>query len=107
MSAVPMDQPHLADRETTLYRCWGELGELLYVGVTHDLTARMKQHRYSTEWYPQVARITASAYPDRMAALVAEAEAIESESPMHNRPPKYVTELPPIEWVDAAAEAKS
>lgn len=96
-----MDRPHLADRETTLYRCWDELGDLLYVGVTHDLTSRMKQHKYGTDWYPQVARITATAHPVRMAALVAEAQAIEAESPLHNRPPKYVTELPPIEWTPA------
>ena len=105
MSAVPMDRPRLADMETTLYRCWSEAGDLLYVGITSNLTSRLKQHKYGTDWFPQVARVTATAHPDRMSALVAEAQAIETESPLHNRPPKYSTELPSVEWVEAAAPA--
>jgi hypothetical protein len=74
----------LTDEPTALYRLYGASGELLYVGITKDLTVRFSQHAAEKWWWPQVASKTAMLYGSREDALEAEAAAILAESPVHN-----------------------
>jgi predicted GIY-YIG superfamily endonuclease len=69
-----------------VYRHLSADGELLYVGVTGDPYERMKAHRRTSSWWPQVARLVIRVYPSRRAALDAERHAIASESPRYNAP---------------------
>lgn len=67
-----------------LYRLYADDGSLLYVGVTDDLRARLASHQRQKPWWPAVMRKTVTWYESRLAAEVAEANAISSESPIHN-----------------------
>lgn len=68
-----------------LYRFYGGDGSLLYVGITDDLIARLASHRRTAGWWSAVARTESVIYPTRRAAEYAEAVAIRSERPAHNR----------------------
>ena len=71
-------------RQNTLYRCFGEDDELLYVGITYDLNARIKEHRStSSRWWPQVERI-ATERVSPFEIRQREREVILSEQPKHN-----------------------
>lgn len=67
-----------------LYRFYSATGELLYVGITLNPSARWKRHRRDKPWWSEVARITLETHPDRPAVLAAERAAIETEHPQHN-----------------------
>lgn len=67
-----------------LYRFFDENGELLYVGVTLDPSARWKQHRADKAWWHEVAGIKIAHFPDRRSVLDAEREAIKAEKPRYN-----------------------
>lgn len=69
---------------TTLYRAFDADNVLLYVGVTENLKKRQGQHRRSSDWFPDAARWTEDAYPERDAALTAERTAIATENPLYN-----------------------
>lgn len=69
---------------TALYRLFNASGELLYVGITGDLKARLAQHAASKAWWPDVTRKTVEWHLTRSAAAVAEIAAIRGERPIHN-----------------------
>jgi len=88
----------------TLYRAWDVDDGLLYIGQTSNLKKRQAEHRRSSEWFARAVRWTTEEYPDREAALVAEAAAIAAERPEFNiggQPPR-----PPTAEELAAAEAR-
>jgi len=72
-------------RRTALYRLFDADDSLLYVGIAFDPDSRMNAHRTTKTWWPQVARSTVEWHETRLAALTAEAHAIESEKPACNR----------------------
>lgn len=67
-----------------LYRLYGQLRELLYVGITSDLPTRFADHRKGKRWWPEVSSFTVDTYPDREAVLEAELQAIQLEQPRYN-----------------------
>lgn len=69
---------------TALYRLYDADGALLYVGVTGDLRTRFAQHAAGKPWWPEVARKTVEWHETRIAALGAEAAAMENERPRYN-----------------------
>lgn len=69
---------------TALYRHFNAEGRLLYVGISLSPTYRLAQHRDASAWFQQIASITVAWFDDRMAALKAEKEAIQSEHPEFN-----------------------
>jgi predicted GIY-YIG superfamily endonuclease len=79
-----------------LYRFYGTLGELLYVGITQNLGARFGQHARDAHWWSEVRNVTVEWHPDWASADAAETVACRSEKPRHNkakmRPPKHPTE---------------
>lgn len=70
---------------TAIYRHFDADGTLLYVGITDGLSRRGKQHAKGAAWVGDVSTSTAQWFPDRDAALLAEADAIRADRPLHNR----------------------
>jgi predicted GIY-YIG superfamily endonuclease len=66
-----------------VYRCFSDLGQLLYVGETGDLGKRLADHAGKL-WFVQVRGITLEWYADELDALKAERRAIHVEHPKYN-----------------------
>lgn len=82
---LPRSVKRLRVSETAVYRLYDADGALLYVGVARSPRERLSDHAYRKPWWPQVARKTIEWHPDRETALEAEARAIHTEHPVHNR----------------------
>lgn len=79
MTAEPqIEQPH------ALYRFYSDTGQLLYVGITSNPSARFPQHQKSKTWWHDVAGISVEKHGTRADALAAEARAIRIEKPLRN-----------------------
>lgn len=68
-----------------VYRLYGQHDQLLYIGVSGNLKKRMQQHRRDKKWWSEVTRTVSQCFDSREEAELAEAEAIASERPLHNR----------------------
>src|SRR6185437_15528975 len=69
---------------TALYKLYGTDGNLLYVGITRNITERLSKHA-ARSWWPQVTRKTMTWYGTRPEAKAAESLLIAVEQPPHNR----------------------
>ena len=69
---------------TSLYRHFDRDGRLLYVGISKNAIARLGDHKRKASWYPDIRNVSIASYPNRDAALRAEARAIRTENPIHN-----------------------
>ena len=67
-----------------VYRCLDAQQELIYVGASKDVAARMVQHNMTSFWAPQVAKVTVRVFPSKEAALEQERLAIAREQPKYN-----------------------
>lgn len=67
-----------------LYKHYGQNGELLYVGISHDVWKRAVQHEGQSKWFSSVIRIDVEHFPNRDAAKEAEKAAVLSLKPQHN-----------------------
>lgn len=74
----------ISQSATQLYRHYDSSGNLLYVGVSLNVAARLMQHRRNAEWFGEIANITVEHFDNRTDALRAEYEAIILEDPKHN-----------------------
>lgn len=72
------------ERLCSLYRFYDNDGVLLYVGITINPQARVKQHGRVQVWWRDVAFARFEHFDSVAAARIAEAEAIASEDPLHN-----------------------
>lgn len=76
-----------------LYRFFNDDDELLYIGITLNVSSRFRGHARDKPWWTEVHRITLEHYADRPTVLVAEAAAIRAEKPRynvaHNPGPRY------------------
>jgi hypothetical protein len=79
----------MSERPHKLYRHFDQSGALLYVGISLSmrLIKRQHDHRSTSDWHANIVTITAQEFPDRHAALIAEALAIRDECPIHNKLP--------------------
>ena len=68
-----------------VYRLYDVYGDLLYIGTGKDPARRLADHRRRKPWRREIDRQTTEPYPDRATAEVAEAIAIHTEYPRHNR----------------------
>jgi GIY-YIG catalytic domain len=66
-----------------LYRCYSDLGQLLYVGSTGNLGRRLGSHADKV-WFQQVRGITLEWYATELDVLNAERRAIHVEHPKYN-----------------------
>ncbi len=78
MESVPTDTP------TALYHLYGSADLVLYIGVSAEPEARLRQHESDKPWWPEVIRHSIEWHPSRAAALTAEASAIHIERPLYN-----------------------
>lgn len=76
-----------ATEPTTVYRCFGADGVLLYVGMTGNWKRRRAAHKRRAPFWSEVAYTVTVDHPSRRAAGLAEVEAIRNESPVHNKAP--------------------
>lgn len=74
----------MSARPHALYRFFDATGVLLYIGITSDIPARLKQHGSDKPWWLDVARIAIDPFPDRQSVLAAEKRAIQTEAPLWN-----------------------
>jgi predicted GIY-YIG superfamily endonuclease len=78
---------------TYLYRHFNEKGDLLYVGVSLSVTYRLSQHKQSSEWFKEIARVEIEKFQTREEALDGERRAISEEKPKHNKMRPAVTPI--------------
>ena len=71
--------------KTTLYRSYNNKNELLYVGISHSVMARIGQHKNAGVWHGECVRITLEHFATRELAREAEAKAIKTEHPIYNK----------------------
>ena len=97
--------------QTHLYRHFDANGELLYVGISANPVQRQLGHRTNAPWFPQIAKIEISQYPNKEVAEAAEKKAIMGEQPKFNincRVQKVLEQfrLPPemATWLSETAE---
>ena len=69
----------------TVYRFLDTDGILLYVGSTIDLPARRRYHEKHAPWWSSMADLQTERFPNIPAARAAEAVAIRTENPLHNK----------------------
>jgi predicted GIY-YIG superfamily endonuclease len=69
----------------TLYRFFDSEGRLLYVGISKFFEARLKQHYRNSSWFFESHSVTLEHYETREQVEQAEAKAIRTESPLHNK----------------------
>lgn len=67
-----------------LYRAYDATNELLYVGITGNVTLRIGQHAATKSWWHDVAKIDVDTFPDRASAMEEEAALIRTEQPRYN-----------------------
>jgi hypothetical protein len=83
--ARPLCQICKDRRHPGVYRCFGDGGNLLYVGSTLKRTARLREHEVQASWWPQVTSIRFTEFPGITEARRAEWLAIVTELPAFNR----------------------
>lgn len=75
----------MVDERTALYRVFGDVDLLLYIGISDDFGRRWKDHAKTQPWWGEMRRLTVDHWYDtRDEALDAEAAAIFSEQPKYN-----------------------
>jgi len=67
-----------------LYRHYDDKDNLLYVGISLSALMRLMQHKDSSDWFLNIAKVTIETFPTREKALDAETQAIIKEKPIHN-----------------------
>lgn len=91
MSAWPEDEPH------DVYWLYDAEDRVLYIGCTHLLESRLRQHMRIQEWWPRVSRVEVEGFVTMAPARAREGAAIYDERPVFNkRVAKPKPALPPI-----------
>ena len=75
----------VSSQKTTLYRAYNSENELLYVGISHSVMARIGQHKNAGVWHGKCVRITLEHFATRELARKAENKAIKKEYPIYNK----------------------
>ena len=79
--AIRADAPAV---RTALYRHFDASGNLLYVGISLSIVARLIRHKASP-WFPEIRNITITWFDSHEAAVAAEQAAIKAEKPKYNK----------------------
>lgn len=95
-------QAALKAAPTTLYRFYGDDGELLYAGISVNACGRISNHSHGA-WWDQVRFATFEHFDSRALALRAESAAILEEHPRHNLDRTDKRTTPSGEIVDEVA----
>ena len=71
-------------KEYSLYRHFDREGKLLYVGISMAIFRRFVQHHKNSLWSENIVSMTIEKFSSKADVLIAEKNAIEKESPLHN-----------------------
>lgn len=81
----------IADANHYVYRIYDADKRLIYVGCSHEPSARIKRHRKTMWWAPQIAAVfTTGPFPTRKAGLAAETLARNTEHPRWNIEARWI-----------------
>lgn len=67
-----------------LYRHFDSKNTLLYVGVSLNAVYRLSQHKTTSRWFDDIARVDIEKHATREESIIAETEAIVKEKPIYN-----------------------
>lgn len=84
----------MSRRIPILYRWWDADGNLLYIGKSIAVLARIVSHRNRSSFFDQAAQMTMERYPDEMTLAEAEVIAIRAERPPYNIVHNREVEMP-------------
>lgn len=87
-------KPPVPNPPCSVYRCYGKVGDLLYVGITTAGPNRAKGHARHKEWWTEVTRQEWEHFATRSEAAEREKELIATLDPRYNivRPSRYKRE---------------
>lgn len=74
----------VASQGTAVYRLFAGNDQLLYVGITNDVSRRMQQHKERKPWWSEVERQEVAWFATRHEAAAEEQRAIRVEKPQYN-----------------------
>jgi excisionase family DNA binding protein len=81
--AIPIGE--IIGSRHVVYRLYGVLGDLLYVGRTRCLTLRLFGHKVGQKWWGEVAFVTTEEFATEAQCLRAEGIAIQTEKSRYNK----------------------
>lgn len=76
--------PKNPDAPHATYRLINPNGSILYVGLTHDISARLNSHRRKSEFWAEVSDWDVSWYTNRFEAAAAERKLVSAHQPFYN-----------------------
>lgn len=82
-SALGLRRHALREARHFVYRCMNSDGDVVYIGCTHDVAKRWKQH-HTTGVAAQTSRMRVTVHPNRAAALEVERDEIALHEPALN-----------------------
>lgn len=71
-------------KPTSVYIAYDKDGQIIYVGITHELPRRLDRHSVDSPWWPQSRRIDVEHYSSRPRARAREKLLIMAFSPPFN-----------------------
>lgn len=77
-------QRRIAHLPHDVYKAYDINGRLLYVGISVNVFARMKEHKQYAGWMSAASRIDVVRYADRASAQAVEAICIRDDAPVFN-----------------------
>lgn len=75
-------------RTASVYRCFAQDGQLLYVGSSGSTMKRLQTHESQTPWWSEVAEVRLERFATLPEARGAERLAILAEKPLYNQIPR-------------------
>lgn len=73
-----------APERTAVYRIRGDVGELIYIGMTNSIPIRWNGHERVQPWWDEIRSLTVDWYESREEAAEVEKAAILAEQPKYN-----------------------
>lgn len=87
----------------SLYRMFNAEGDLLYIGCSYALPARLEQHRCRRNWWGEVATVTVEHFETHAEGWAAECDAIIAEVPRYNSLPSAAQ----LRWRERALRSEA
>lgn len=81
-------------RACILYRWWDADDNLLYVGKSTSVLARIGSHKRYSSFFDRAVKMTMERYPDQLSLAEAEVRAIRAEHPPYNIVHNGYVEMP-------------
>jgi len=87
-----MTMNNLSQKPYALYRCFDKDKNLIYIGISASVLARLSQHSHQSHWFSELVYVKIEKFDSLCDAAYAEKNAIKNEHPqfniVYNRPQK-------------------